>query len=101
MQEAKEEGLTYTPSPISKAGLKIAGELQTAGGQVITLRTGAIKSVHTKNNDNQQNNYHEGAELPGDAAAAEVFKADLFGNYEANVQAREKQREEWQHALIQ
>ena len=29
-----------------------------------------------------------------------MFKADLFGNYDANLQAREKQREEWQQALI-
>jgi hypothetical protein len=33
--------------------------------------------------------------------AADVFKADLFGNYEANMQARERQREEWKENLKQ
>lgn len=45
MQEAKEEGLSYS-SPIGKAGAKIvSGE---TGGQVITVRTGAIKSSYQK-----------------------------------------------------
>ena len=44
MQEAKEEGLPYNPSPISKAGAKILSEAAT-NGQVITLRTGAVKST--------------------------------------------------------
>jgi hypothetical protein len=33
--------------------------------------------------------------------AADLFKADLFGNYEANMQARERQREEWKENLKQ
>lgn len=33
--------------------------------------------------------------------AADVFKADLFGNYDANMQARERQREEWKENLKQ
>ena len=30
-----------------------------------------------------------------------MFKADLFGNYDANMQTRERQREEWKENLRQ
>jgi ornithine carbamoyltransferase len=98
MQEAKEEGLTYVPTPMTKAGANIVGEQP---GQVITLRTGAIKSVYSKqNNLNEQSS--QDMQMTSDthqAAAADVFKADLFGNYDANMQARERQREEWKENL--
>jgi hypothetical protein len=98
MQEAKEEGLTYVPTLMTKAGANIVGE---QAGQVITLRTGAIKSVYSKqNNLNEQSS--QDMQVTSDthqAAAADVFKADLFGNYDANMQARERQREEWKENL--
>ena len=97
MQEAKDEGLPYNPSPITKAGVKILSDNQTSG-QVITLRTGAINSVHSKKQELMQ--YVESTNEVEVNPHPDAFKADLFGNYQANVQAREKQREEWQQELI-
>lgn len=46
MQEAKEEGVPYVPPPASymqRIGAQIASSEPPVGGQVVTLRTGAIK----------------------------------------------------------
>lgn len=96
MQEAKEEGLTYVPTPMIKAGASIVGE---QAGQVITLRTGAIKSVYSKQNNLNEQSSQDMQINDTHQAAADVFKADLFGNYDANMQARERQREEWKENL--
>ncbi len=57
MQEAKEEGVPYVPPPASymqRIGAQIAQSEPPVAGQVITLRTGAIKVGAVKQPAEQQ-----------------------------------------------
>lgn len=95
MQELKEEGLPYT-GPVLKEGAIKMPPVQNEG-QSITLRTGPIKSIYSRKSHLQQEqdqDAQEEKELPKE-------RGDMFQNYQATIQARERQKEEWRLNLVQ
>ena len=108
LQEQKEDeaqGIFY-PSPVKRVNPK----QEQAAGQVITTRTGQIQSQFSKPaeqtdyNDEarpRQSRQQELRDARGRPSIGAEVKVDIFSHYEAQNQARERQRQDWRVNLIQ